>query len=106
MGRILFAKEVLRLKEYEVMTIIDPTMEDDKIEAAVTKIEGTIVKNGGKLGKTDRWGKKKLAYPIKKQTMGYYAVIYFQSPEQNIKEMDRLMRISDEVLRHMFVAKD
>jgi small subunit ribosomal protein S6 len=94
------------LKEYEAMAILDPNMEDEKIEAAVTKIEGIITKNGGKIDKTDRWGKRKLAYPIKKQTMGYYALFHFQGPQESIKEMDRVLRISDEVMRHMFVAKD
>ncbi len=94
------------MKEYEAMAILDANMEDEKIEAAVTKIEGIIAKNGGKVAKTDRWGKRKLAYPIKKQTMGYYALFHFEGPEENIKEMDRVLRISDEVVRHMFVAKD
>ncbi len=94
------------MKEYEAMAILDANMEDEKIEAAVTKIEGIIAKNGGKVEKTDRWGKRKLAYPIKKQTMGYYALFHFQGPEESIKEMDRVLRISDEVVRHMFVAKD
>ena len=94
------------MKDYEAMVIIDPEMEDEKIEASVAKIEGLIKKNGGKIEKTDRWGKRKLAYPIKKQPMGYYVVLYFNGQEDGIKEMDRVMRISDDVIRHMIVAKE
>jgi small subunit ribosomal protein S6 len=94
------------LKEYEAMVIIDPDMEDEKIEASVAKIEGLIKKNGGEIDKVDHWGKRKLAYPINKQPMGYYAVLYFKGKEDGIKEMDRVMRISDDVIRHMIVAKE
>lgn len=94
------------MKDYEAMTILDANLDDEKIEAAVTKVEALIKKNGGTIEKIDRWGKKKLAYPIKKQTMGYYALFYFNGPEDGIKEMDRVMRISDDVMRHMFIAKE
>lgn len=94
------------MKDYEAMVILDANLDDEKIEAAVIKVEELIKKNGGTIEKIDRWGKKKLAYPIKKQSMGYYSLFYFNGEEQSIKEMDRVMRISDDIMRHMFVAKE
>lgn len=94
------------MKDYEAMVILDANLDDEKIEAAVTKVEDLIKKNGGTVEKIDRWGKKKLAYPIKKQSMGYYGLFYFNGPEESIKEMDRVMRISDDIMRHMFIAKE
>lgn len=94
------------MKEYEAMVILDPDMEDEMLEASVSKIEGLIKKNGGAIEKIDRWGKRKLAYPIKKRPMGYYAVLYFKGKEEGIKEMDRVMRISDDVIRHMIVTRE
>ena len=94
------------MRDYEAMVILDASMEDEKIEEAVSKVEALIKKNGGKIDKIDRWGKKKLAYPIKKQSTGYYGLFYFKSPEDSIKEMDRVLRISDDVMRHMFVRKE
>lgn len=94
------------MKEYEAMVIFDAGLEDEKIEEAVAKVEALIKKNGGQIDKIDSWGKKKLAYPIKKQAMGYYSLYYFKGPEDSIKEMDRVLRISDDVMRHMFVRKD
>ncbi len=93
------------MKDYEAMVIIDPDLEDEKIEAAVTKIEELIKKNGGTIEKVDRWGKRKLAYAIKKRAMGFYALLYFQGKEDSVKEIDRVLRINDEVMRHMIVAK-
>lgn len=93
------------MKEYEAMAIIDSNLEDEKIAAIVTKVEGIIKKNGGSVDKVDEWGKRKMAYPINKQISGYYAVFYFKAPEDSIKEMNRILKISDDVLRHMIFRK-
>lgn len=93
------------MNEYEAMTIIDAELDDEKIESAMAKVEGVIKKNGGAIEKVDKWGRRKMAYPINKQTSGYYAVFYFKAPEESIKEMNRVLKISDEVMRHMVVRK-
>ncbi len=93
------------MKEYEAMAIIDSNLEDEKIAAVVTKVQGIIKKNGGSVEKVDEWGKRKMAYPIQKQATGYYAVFYFKAPEDSIKEMNRVLRISDDLLRHMIFRK-
>lgn len=88
------------MREYEAMVILDPNLEDEKIEATLTKIEGLIKKDKNSIEKVDKWGKRKLAYPINKETSGYYVVYYFKGDEGHIKEIDRVLKISDEVLRH------
>ena len=92
------------MKAYEVMYIVKP-MEDEAFEAVVTKFEGLISNNGGTVEKTDRWGKKRLAYEIQDLQEGLYVLVTFNATPACIKELDRVMRISDDVMRHMIISK-
>ena len=90
---------------YEVMFVIDPAIEDDKKEATIEAVKGIIAAEG-EVGNADVWGMKKLAYPIQKKTEGYYVVIEFKAQPTLPKELDRRLRISDNVMRHLIVNKD
>ena len=90
---------------YELMFIIDPALEDDKKEATVETVKGIIAAEG-EVGNVDVWGMRKLAYPIQKKTEGYYVVIEFKAQPTLPKELDRRLRISDNVMRHLIVNKD
>ena len=90
---------------YEVMFIINPTLEDDKKEATVERVKEVIAADG-EVGKVDVWGMRKLAYPIEKKSEGYYVVIEFKASPELPKELDRRLRISDDVMRHIFIIKD
>jgi small subunit ribosomal protein S6 len=87
------------------MFIIAAALEDDKKEAMIETVKG-IISNGGEVLKTDVWGMRKLAYPIEKKNEGYYVVIEFDAPADLPKELDRRLRISDNIIRHMIVNKD
>ena len=90
---------------YEVMFIIDPTLEEEKKNQVVEKVQAVIAEDG-EVVKTDVWGMKKLAYPIEKKNEGFYVVIEFKASPELPKELDRRLRISDDVMRHMIINKD
>ena len=93
------------MSNYEVMFIIDAALEDDKKEAATEMVKSVIAADG-EVGKVDVWGMKKLAYPIQKKNEGYYVVIEFTANPTLPKELDRRLRISDSIIRHIIVNKD
>ena len=93
------------MTKYEVMFIINPTLEDEKKDATVETVKGIIAADGV-VGEVDVWGLRKLAYPIQKLNEGYYVVINFEGNPTLPKELDRRLRISDNVMRHIIVAKD
>ncbi|MDD4376794.1 MAG: 30S ribosomal protein S6 [Eubacteriales bacterium] len=90
---------------YEVMFIIEPTLEDAKKEATVETVK-EIIGADGEVSKVDVWGMRKLAYPIEKKFEGYYVVVEFKANPTLPKELDRRLRISDNVMRHMIINKD
>ncbi len=93
------------MSNYEIMFIIDSILEDDKKEATVETVK-EIIAADGEVGKVDVWGMKKLAYPINKKNDGYYVVIEFKAGTELPKELDRRLRISDNVIRHIIINKD
>ena len=93
------------MKDYEVMFILRPA-EDKVINPNIAKYEELITKNGGNVQKTDKWGVKRLAYTIENLDSGYYVLITFSASKYCVIELDRVMKISDEVLRHMIISKD
>ncbi|EHO86610.1 30S ribosomal protein S6 [Eubacterium infirmum F0142] len=90
---------------YEVMFIIDPTLEDEKKDAAVERVKNVIAAEG-EVGNVDVWGLRKLAYPIQKKNEGYYVVIDFKAEPTLPAELDRRLRISEDFMRHIIVNKD
>ena len=92
------------MRAYEVMYIIKP-VEDETIDAVVAKFEKLLTNNGAVIDKTDRWGKRKLAYLIDDLAEGYYVLVDSAEPAA-VKELDRVMKITDEVMRHMIIKKD
>ena len=93
------------MTNYEVMFIIDPTLDDETKEKTV-QIAQDIIAADGEVGKVDVWGMRKLAYPIQKKNEGYYVVIEFKANPTLPKELDRRMRISDNIIRHLIINKD
>ncbi|KGF09654.1 30S ribosomal protein S6 [Clostridiales bacterium S5-A14a] len=90
---------------YEIMFIVDPTLDDEMKEKTVETVK-EIISTEGEVKNTEIWGLRKLEYPIEKKTEGYYAVIDFQAEPTLPKELDRRLRISDNVIRHLIVNKD
>ena len=91
-------------KAYEIMYIVKP-IEEEAFEAIVAKFENLITANGGNVEKTDRWGKRRLAYEIQDLQEGLYVLMAFEAEAATVKELDRVMKITDEVMRHMIIKK-
>ena len=93
------------MTNYEVLFIIDPALEDEKKEATIEAVK-EIIASEGEVGNVDVWGMRKLAYPIKKKSEGYYVVIEFKAQPTLPKELDRRLKISDNVMRHLIDNTD
>ena len=93
------------MNKYELMFIIDPTLEDATKEAVVETVKGIIAADG-EVQNVDIWGMRKLAYPIQKKNEGYYVVVDFTASPELPKELDRRLKISDNVMRHIIINVD
>lgn len=93
------------MKKYEVMYIINASVEDDKRKALIDSVAKILTDNGGKVTKTDEWGMRDFAYRIDDMTKGYYVVLNFEADNACVKEFDRLMRINANIVRFM-VTRD
>ena len=93
------------MKNYEVLFILDPVMDDSEKNAMIERVK-EIINDGGEAGEVDIWGNRKLAYEINKKKDGFYVLIQFKSNADMPKELDRRLRISDSIMRHIIVCKD
>ncbi|MGN0516137.1 30S ribosomal protein S6 [Eubacterium sp.] len=94
----------MALKDYEIVMVFSLSKGEEAVNALKTKFTDLISKNGT-LGEVEDWGKKKLAYPINYEADGYYVLINFSSEESFPAELDRVINITDGVLRSLIVAK-
>ncbi len=88
------------MRAYEVMVILDADLDEDAIRAAVQRWLEIIESNGGQRGHVDHWGKRRLAYEIRKRTEGYYVVVQAKSEPAAMAELGRVLSLADEVIRH------
>lgn len=93
------------MKNYEVLFILDPVMDDLEKNAMIERVK-EIINDGGEAGEVDIWGNRKLAYEINKKKDGFYVLIQFKANADMPKELDRRLRISDSIMRHIIVCKD
>ncbi|HEX7057556.1 MAG TPA: 30S ribosomal protein S6 [Bacilli bacterium] len=91
------------MRKYEVMYIIRSDIEQEAIDATVEKVQGIITGGNGEVTKNEVLGKRRLAYEIKKFRDGIYVVVNFTAGPEVVKELDRLLKISDEIIRHIIV---
>ena len=90
---------------YEAVYILDHTMGEEATAALVEKFK-TLVESNGTLAEVDEWGKRHLAYPINDYTEGYYVLMTFSAAPAFPRELDRVMRITDGVMRSLIICKD
>jgi small subunit ribosomal protein S6 len=89
------------MRRYELMLLLRPDLEDDKLQAAVEKVTRAIVNGGGSLSKVSPWGKRRLAYDIGPHREASYFLIHFDIEPSQVREIERGMLISEEILRHL-----
>lgn len=94
------------MKAYEVLYIVKPTLDDEAREAVLDSIKNIITEAKGEVGEIDVWGSRKLAYPIEKFRDGIYTLVNFKADVEFPKELDRRLKISEDVIRHVIVAQE
>jgi len=94
------------LRNYECMYILKPEMEEEAIQQMVDRYSAIVTDGQGELVSIDKWGKRRLAYEIKDLFEGYYVLMNFKSEPDVVKELDRVMKISDDMLRFMIINQD
>lgn len=94
------------MRKYETMYIINPSLEPDAIDQVVTRFEEVVKKTKGKVAKVDRWGMRKLAYPILNHNDGYYVVMDFEGEPETAAELNRVFKIADEIIRFMIIRPE
>ena len=94
------------MKAYELLFFVDPSLDPETRLAVMKRIDTTIAEGAGKVDSVDEWGKRKLAYEINDLTDGDYTLINFHADPTQIAELDRVLRITDAVVRHMIVRRD
>lgn len=95
-----------KMYPYEVMFILRPDLDEEVQTASIEKVSRLISDGGGTVEKVDKWGKRKLAYEVKGYREGLYVVTEFQGTPELAKELDRVLKISDEVIRGLIVRRD
>ncbi|EPY09918.1 MULTISPECIES: 30S ribosomal protein S6 [Paenibacillus] len=92
------------MRKYELMYIIRPDVEQEAVQTTVDKFQGVISNGGGEITKHDVMGKRRLAYEIKKFRDGVYVLVNFTAEPAVVAELDRQLKISDEIIRHLVVS--
>lgn len=87
------------MRHYEVMVILDPDLEERAVSPLIESFLSVVRDGGGKIEKVDTWGRRRLAYEIKKKPEGIYSVIDLQAEPAVVKELDRQMNLNESVLR-------
>ena len=93
------------MNKYELALVVNAKLEEEERAAVVEKAKGYVTRYGGTVGEVEEWGKKRLAYEIQDLNEGIYVLVTFQADAAAVKELDRVMKITDEVLRHMIIRK-
>ncbi len=95
------------MKAYEVVYIFDPQLAEEAIEQKLERYHQLLTQNGGgEITARDDWGRRQLAYPIKKQTSGHYVVVQFNAAAESLPEFERLLKLDEELLRYLVVLHD
>jgi small subunit ribosomal protein S6 len=92
-----------RMPSYELVFIISPEVTDEEVPGTVTKVGESINKIGGNVTETTQWGRRKLAYPIKRFAEGNYVLAQIELEPALTKELEANLRVFDEVLRHLLI---
>ena len=90
------------MRAYELMVIVDSELDDDVIDAQVTRVADLIKQRGGDVRNEDRWGKRRFAYEINHKYEGYYVVYEFVGGDE-LAVLERALRLADEIVRHKLV---
>ena len=91
------------MRDYELAFIIDPDVEDDDLDGVIEKVSQMVTDGGGQITDVNRWGRRRLAYPIRKKDEGYYVVVQAQAPTEALSPLERSLKLLEEVVRYLLV---
>ena len=94
------------LGEYELVLVLKPDLSEEAAEAFITKTSGFVTEKGGTVASVERWGRMRLAYPIKHTLEGIYLLARFTLQPKVTRELEANLRIAEELLRHLLVKKE
>jgi small subunit ribosomal protein S6 len=94
------------MKAYELLLLLNPSLDEEANAAVLDKIQGVITADGGVVDKVEPWGKRKLAFELDKLTEGDYTLIDFHTAPSAIAELDRVLHITDGVVRYMLLLRE
>lgn len=94
------------MRTYEATFILSPTLDDSGIEQQLSKVEEIINREGGTVKEWDKWGKRRMAFPIKGQSDGYYAFLRFEVAPDAIERLAETYKLDENILRHMHIVLD
>jgi small subunit ribosomal protein S6 len=107
------------MREYEAMLVLQPELEDEGVEEILENVASVVESDGGEITSTGQlidkkgnvaevtegWSARRLAYPIKGRTEGYYAVLHLQGPSETVENIEQSLRLNEDVLRYMVTLK-
>lgn len=91
------------LRDYELIVILSPEIGDDVLEESIATVQATVTSRGGEIVETKPWGRRRLAYPIKRHMEGNYVESTVRLDPEQVAAVDANLRISEEVIRHLIV---
>ena len=91
---------------YESAVLINAALDDEQIQAIIERIKETILNNGGEIREIENWGRKRLAYTVKKSKIGYYVIIRFNAPTNLVSKLERFYSLDEYILRYLTISLD
>lgn len=94
------------MREYELTFVVRPDKDDEGFAAVTDKVAGYVKAVGGEITRMNVWGRRRLAYPIRRFAEGYYVFMLLQMDANGLGELDRSLRLNEDIIRHLAVRKD
>lgn len=94
------------MRKYEVVFVLRPDLDEEKHTAVIEKFKSLVESHGGEILKVDKWGKRRLAYEVKDLREGFYVIFQMNAETKVAAELDRVSKITEEVLRHLIIRED
>ncbi len=96
----------MKTNVYESAVLINAALDDEQIEGIISHIKDTIVNNGGEIREIENWGRKRLAYMVKKSKIGYYVIYRFDAPSTLVAKLERTFILDENILRYLTINLD
>jgi small subunit ribosomal protein S6 len=102
----VFVKGGTTVPSYELVYIVNPNISEDTLPEAINKVTEIVKKGGGNVTEVTQWGRKRLAYPIKRFSEGNYILAKVEMETPSVRKIEASLRMNDDVLRHIVIKQD